>query len=955
MPTAISQEALADIVKALLTAPTAVDQAALLRAKGELNAAGLMNLIEETAVLARRDPEQAQQLAAACVQIAPLANAPELVPQATYIQAQTHAIKGEFEQSLALIESARDGYMALGDDFQALRTSLGLIHVLNELGRHQEALQTAELIFVRLQEWGELDQQGELLAARASQNQGVCYRLMGRYKEALQAYETAEQHYKNADVFDHMGDIHNNRGLILLHLGRVSDALEAFQTAEAITAASGRALIQAQSLFNIGDAQLMLGHYRESLAALDEAHHLLDAMGKLAQSYNLLLQRGHVYLALNLYPEALTAYSEAEEACRASGMKHYLGRALWGKGMVLTAERHLAEASQAFVEAADLFMAAENAPMFCTVQLEQANILALQGETAAAVALAEEVLQLIQKNEWPVQQLYTHLRLADLLNEPTAIQHHLTAAQTLLEMLSLPHLRYRLQQRWGAFYWGQNQPEQARWWLEAAVAEIEHLRGTVAQEVMRTSFLRDKTIAYEQLLQLHLAECEQNPAAVPNAFLTAERAKSRTLLDLINGVITIRDFVPTDQAIAQKQQQLEADLNAVYNAFLDDTLTAADAKELETKASQLEQALRQLRLRAGDNVSLNPFTQAFSAESLLEQRSRPHTLLAFHILQDEIVAFISLGDEIRVVRQLASAAAVQHQLQQLNLQWQRFRTNPQFIERHMGRLRQSTDRILQTLYQQLIQPLKQHLPATSVNKPQPVVIIPHGPLHQLPFHALFDGQQYLIEQYELSYAPSATVYAACWERPLRPLKEAVVIAVEDPLIPAAAQEAHQIAGQLSQVTLLTNEQATIPNLRHIVSKADVLHLATHGLFRADNPIFSALKLHDGWLQAADVLSLSLAGALVTLSACESGRSQIDAGDEVLGLARAFMGAGAATLVVSLWLVQDETTAVLMADWYNRLQQNPEQRAATLRQAQLALKETYPHPYYWAPFVLMGRP
>ncbi|MCB0034918.1 MAG: CHAT domain-containing protein, partial [Anaerolineales bacterium] len=787
----------------------------------------------------------------------------------------------------------------------------------------------------------------ELLAARASQNQGVCYRLMGRYKEALQAYEKAEQHYKRADVFDHMGDIHNNRGLILLHLGRVSDALEAFQTAEAITAASGRTLIQAQSLFNIGDAQLMLGHYRESLAALDEAHHLLDAMGKLAQSYNLLLQRGHVYLALNLHPEALAAYSEAEEACRASGMKYYLGRALWGKGMVLTAERHLTEASTVFAEAANLFMAAENAPMFCTVQLEQANILALQGDETTAIDLAEDVLQLIQKNEWPVQQLYTHLRLADLHMEPKAIQHHLKAAQTLLEMLALPHLRYRLQQRWGAFYWSQNQPEQARPWLEAAVAEIEQLRGTVAQEVMRTSFLRDKTIAYEQLLQLHLAECEQNPTAIPNAFLTAERAKSRTLLDLINGVITIRDFVPADEAIAQKQQQLEADLNAVYNAFLDDTLTTAEAKELETKARQLEQSLRQLRIHAGDNISLNPFTQAFSPESLLKQHSRPHTLLAYHILQDEIVAFISVKDEMRVVRHLASAAAIQTQLQQLNLQWQRFRTNPQFIQRHMSRLLQSTNRILHTLYQQLIQPLRHQLPAASINNPHPLVIIPHGLLHQLPFHALFDGQQYLIEQYELSYAPSATVYQACWERPLRPLEKAVVIAVEDPLIPAATQEAHQIAEHLSQATLLTNEQATIPNLRQIVTKADVLHLATHGLFRADNPIFSALKLHDGWLQAADVLSLSLAGALVTLSACESGRSQIDAGDEVLGLARAFMGAGAATLVVSLWLVQDETTAVLMADWYSRLKQNPQQRAATLRHAQLALKEAYPHPYYWA--------
>jgi CHAT domain-containing protein len=135
--------------------------------------------------------------------------------------------------------------------------------------------------------------------------------------------------------------------------------------------------------------------------------------------------------------------------------------------------------------------------------------------------------------------------------------------------------------------------------------------------------------------------------------------------------------------------------------------------------------------------------------------------------------------------------------------------------------------------------------------------------------------------------------------------------------------------------------------------SDILHLACHGLFRADNPIFSALKLSDGWLTAADVMPLDLAGSLVLLSACESGRSQVIGGDEILGLTRAFLGAGATTVVVSLWLVQDQTTAALMGTWYKRLSSGDAPTTA-LRAAQLEIKSHYPHPYYWAPFVPIGR-
>jgi CHAT domain-containing protein len=118
-------------------------------------------------------------------------------------------------------------------------------------------------------------------------------------------------------------------------------------------------------------------------------------------------------------------------------------------------------------------------------------------------------------------------------------------------------------------------------------------------------------------------------------------------------------------------------------------------------------------------------------------------------------------------------------------------------------------------------------------------------------------------------------------------------------------------------------------------------------------MFSSLKLHDGWLTAADVMQLDLAGSLVTLSACESGRNEVFGGDELIGLARAFLGVGASTLVVSLWLVQDEATAALMGKYYERLRDGASP-AEALRTAQLEIKDERLHPYYWAPFVLVGR-
>jgi CHAT domain-containing protein len=378
--------------------------------------------------------------------------------------------------------------------------------------------------------------------------------------------------------------------------------------------------------------------------------------------------------------------------------------------------------------------------------------------------------------------------------------------------------------------------------------------------------------------------------------------------------------------------------------------------DLRGRAIELEREISQLRLRASATSDI--FAPPAVSDSL-ELIPYDVTLLAYHLVGDEIVAFLQGQGGIRVVRNTGSVATVERLVQQLDVQWDRLGAGREFAERHMTLLERLTQRVLTSLYGELIEPLEPLLKETvdptsdRAVASHKLVIVPHGLLHRVPFHALFDGGSYLLERFEVSYAPSAKVYSLCQKRTPRGLDKALVVGVADPSIPAVAEETQAVVRHLPAAQLLRDQQATVEALRSKVPGCGVLHMACHGMFRVDNPMFSSLKVGDGWLAASDVMRLDLAGALVTLSACESGRNEVFAGDELMGLTRAFLGAGATTLVASLWLVQDETTAELMENWYEHLSEGVG-RATALRNAQLALIDKHPHPYYWAPFVLIGQ-
>ncbi|HEB61491.1 MAG TPA: CHAT domain-containing protein, partial [Phycisphaeraceae bacterium] len=143
-----------------------------------------------------------------------------------------------------------------------------------------------------------------------------------------------------------------------------------------------------------------------------------------------------------------------------------------------------------------------------------------------------------------------------------------------------------------------------------------------------------------------------------------------------------------------------------------------------------------------------------------------------------------------------------------------------------------------------------------------------------------------------------------------------------------------------------------------VHRSDLVHIACHGRFLPESPLASGLKLSDSWMTVRDVCSLDLNANLVVLSGCETGRNMIGAGDELHGLLRGFFVAGARSLITSLWAVDDETSECFMTSFYRSRRGKGKENiknSSAMRLAWRTVKEDYPHPSFWAPFVLIGSP
>ena len=231
----------------------------------------------------------------------------------------------------------------------------------------------------------------------------------------------------------------------------------------------------------------------------------------------------------------------------------------------------------------------------------------------------------------------------------------------------------------------------------------------------------------------------------------------------------------------------------------------------------------------------------------------------------------------------------------------------------------------------------------------------------MPFQVLQDPAdgRYLGERFQITYAPSASILLSL--KRSTGLAGARLLAVADPGIVAARREVTTIAQQFpSKNKVVVDALAPETDIKTWVRDFDVVHLSVHGKYNVGEPMLSYLSLasssaDDGRLTAAEMFGLPLDKTrLVVLSACETGRAEATHGNEILGMVRALIYAGAGTLVLSYWQVDSEATALWMQTFYEAAATRPIEEAARIALVKVKSNQAYSHPYYWAAFGMVGR-
>jgi hypothetical protein len=478
-----------------------------------------------------------------------------------------------------------------------------------------------------------------------------------------------------------------------------------------------------------------------------------------------------------------------------------------------------------------------------------------------------------------------------------------------------------------------------------AVEDLETHQSRLHHDELKVTFMRGRNQVYESLVRLVL-DHKRDP--VEAAYSWCERSKSRGLVELLsNHLPSVQPR--SEQSLLRRVHRLREELNLHYVRTRPETGSHLSTPEFDTvvmKEQELARTLREVAVDDPEYVSLQQVNVP-SLQSVQDLLSKETTLVEYFNTQEEVIAFVVTANDVKVFRRLAPPGRIRTLQERLAFQLEKFLLGPEYVKAHSQQILDGTLRHLQTLYSALIEPL-----AGDLQTPR-LTIVPHGMLHFAPFHAFFDGQQYLTDRFEISYAPSASILRYCTENADVLDAEPLIIGVPDERAPLVDDEVRELHGRFPGSRLIAGADATRAAFSESAQKASFIHIATHAIFRQDNPMFSSFKMADGYITAMDLFSMNCQTNLVALSGCQSGLAEVSGSDDLLGLMRGFLYAGARSLLLSLWSVNDQSTAMLMTEFYKEWQ-GGSNRARALQSAIRTVRETYPHPFYWAPFILVGK-
>ena len=900
------------------------------------------------------EPALAERAAALLDALAGHLPEPLLLALAHWTRGIAALAAGRMVDALLHLDQASVGFQTLDDPAHAAQAQVPKLMALSVLGRHEEALQCAESTLAQFVRSGD-----ERSAGKIELNLGTLLFRQDRHAQACQHYRSAALRFARVRDLEHsiMADIGLANALTWQF--DFDEALRINERARMRADTRGLDMLSAQARGAIGQLELNRGQAHRALPALAQACQLLERGGAMPQHLSEAeLTLADAYLAVNLLPEALALYERVIGRCVQHDIPADHARALLHRGQTWARLGRADAADEDFRAAGERFTAQDNLASAMLVRLHQSALSLQQGQAREALEDALHASSVFADMAIPGWHCDAELLAADAC---AALARGADARRRYERTLALPgaasHTRWRCQVGLAALARAEGDADTARGWLEQGLAVIEAQQASLPGDEFRTAFGADKAAAYDELVDLaldaHLAG-GQEPGTGEALWQAMERARARAL------TLGLAQAADGQQAAARADADADAELRTRLTWTRDQAALAladgdaAAVVAFDQQALQLEQALLESyrRRQVIDGAAPSPDARAAGPSlQALQARLQPdEAWVQYHLLgsahaQRWVAVVVRRGGVTWVT---GTSAGLDERLESLRFQLDAVRGSPAALEPHAQQLMQRAQRHLQALHRSCWQALE-----PAVAGAQRVFIAPHRSLHYLPFAALHNGRQWLVELHEFCLAPSARLWCLAHERPAGAANRLLALGVGGPWLPQVRREVEAIAERFpGAATVLLDEAATAAALRRHAADADLLHLACHAQFRADSPYFSALHLADGQLSLHDAASLPLRASLVTLSACETGLSRVAPGDEVLGLVRGFLLAGAQRVLASLWTVDDADTAALMDDFYAQLAAGA-RPATALRLAQARRATDGRHPFFWAAFVLHG--
>ncbi|HXG66014.1 MAG TPA: CHAT domain-containing tetratricopeptide repeat protein [Blastocatellia bacterium] len=885
---------------------------------------------------------QALRLAQVALQIAERLGDPSGKAAALRLQGNIHLNQGRYNQAMTLLQESLRLFEA-ADDKGGVASALNEIAVIHQWqGRNEEALEAYEQSKKLAEELGQREK-----VAIVSGNIGGIYSGEGRYDLALKYLREALGVFEELDLKLLIGVTLSRIGLIDLYQGRYAQALENFQRSLRIREELGNKQGIALMYNRIGLVYDDLGLSKLAMENFQKSLRLFEELGDSLNKAEVLLNIGHLHSNQGDYEQAVAYFQQSHTVFEELGVKGEAAKPLHNIGEIYRKQGRYELALETFEKCLRAHEEVHD-KLGATITLK--NI----GLTQRARGSYAEALETTRRA----------LALAREMNSPREL--------------------WRVQESMGRTLRALGQLEQSRQYYIEAIATIESLRHEFAGGAQQQqSFLEDKLSPWLGMIALLVSQQEY-----AEALTFAERSKARVLLDALQaGRASLRQSLSQRERQAEEEQRLRlVSLNSQLTGELrrdrPDSARVAELRasiekarlEYEDFETGLYVAHPELKVQRGEA----PIIKAAELAALLPDAAS--ALLEYVVTDDETYLF--------AVTKAAGKAEAEVRVYTLPVKRDDLAKQTEAFRRRLAARDLGFRASAVKLYELLLKPAEAQLRGKAY-----LVIAPDAALWDLPFQALLTGaNRFLIEDVAIAYAPSLTALREMTRRRKNQSADAAsttLLALGNPLLgketinraaltlrdgkldplPEAEQEVKALRRLygMSRSKVYIGAQAREDRVKREAGQASILHFAAHGMLNNASPMYSHLALapgganEDGLLEAWELMRLDLKADLAVLSACETARGRVGAGEGMIGLSWAMFIAGVPSLVVSQWKVESAGTRDLMVDFHRALITGPEAgkgkptKAEALRQAALKLmkKAETRHPFYWAGFVLVG--